>query len=150
MKNEILKLKIKLEVVLKYGLCKESSITLDDFMTLYKSYDYLPEYYFASILDINFTQYHSLKYEGQETVPILRYFDYTIIKNEEQIVKELFEEKLVTYDMSLSYSKFLFLNKRYPYLNEIEFAEIFQIKPSTLRAMKYKKEIILFLKKNLS
>lgn len=77
MKNEILKMKIKLEVILKYGLCKGSSIRLDEFMSLYKSYDYLPEYYFASILDINYIQYHSLKSGQQKTVQVFRYFDYS-------------------------------------------------------------------------
>lgn len=146
-----LKNKIILELLTKNLISIGEAIDYKKFEFLYSFYNYLPEFYFAKILDINYTNYNSgLKYQKIK-VTILKNFDISLIKDE--ILSYLLNNNIVSYNMEISYREFIKILELFPFLNEESLAEILGLKISRIQNLKFKqsaKAIILKRSFNLS
>lgn len=144
-----LKNKIILELLTKNLISIGEAIDYEKFKFLYSFYNYLPEFYFAKILEINYANYNSgLRYQKTK-VTILKNFDCTIFKKE--ILNYLINNNIVTYNMEISYLDFIKILSLFPFLNEESLACILETRISRIQDLKFKKNAkAIILKKSFN
>jgi len=139
-----LKNKIILELLTSNKLRINETIDYNKFAYLYSFYNYLPEFYFAKILEINYQNFRNLKSSTQKAT-VLKNFDYMIFK--EDVLNYFTKNKIAPYNVKLNNPNFLKILDAYPYLSEESLANILGIKSSTFTYFKTNKEATLIVLK---
>ena len=128
--------KIKEEVLKKVK--PSQLINYKEFLSLYKSYeDKLSEVEFASILNINYSNYNSMRNRGTH-VRVLKNEQRSIKLEDKEKIKEEVLKKVKPGHLT-NYKEFLSLYKSYEdKLSEVEFASILNINYSNYESMRKK------------
>ena len=133
---EVIELKNKIIFeLLEQGLVTiGEKINYEKFLQLYSRYDYLPEFYFAKILDISYGDLNCNLKTQKFKSRILTNFDYKVFK--QYCLNYLETNNLVCENQKINYTDFKKLLSHFPFINENIFAEFLKIKISRLQNMR--------------
>lgn len=134
MKLVELKNNIILELFQKGLVSIGEKIDYSKFSYLYSFYTYLPEYYFAKILGIEYNHFHTHFHTNKEKAIILKNFDYIGLK--QYCLSYLQANNLVCENQKITYHDFTKLLSQFPYLNENILAEFLDIKISRIQRLR--------------